>query len=149
MIRRPPRSTRTDTLFPYTTLFRALRQARDQIWREMQRGSRRSDSPFPLREHGLIILTVPTVGRALARDIGRQWHGPGPFKQNFNRLIAFEISYYAAIFGSFRSKGGDALTAVDPDRKSVVSGKSVSGGVGFGGSRILTKKKTPIKRILK
>src|SRR3546814_15193018 len=25
MIRRPPRSTRTDTLFPYTTLFRSLR----------------------------------------------------------------------------------------------------------------------------
>src|SRR3546814_18522513 len=25
MIRRPPRSTRTDTLFPYTTLFRAQR----------------------------------------------------------------------------------------------------------------------------
>src|SRR3546814_6823678 len=28
MIRRPPRSTRTDTLFPYTTLFRSA--ARDQ-----------------------------------------------------------------------------------------------------------------------
>src|SRR3546814_17385193 len=27
MIRRPPRSTRTDTLFPYTTLFRSLEQA--------------------------------------------------------------------------------------------------------------------------
>src|SRR3546814_10778784 len=27
MIRRPPRSTRTDTLFPYTTLFRSLRDA--------------------------------------------------------------------------------------------------------------------------
>src|SRR3546814_1005361 len=26
MIRRPPRSTRTDTLFPYTTLFRSPRQ---------------------------------------------------------------------------------------------------------------------------
>src|SRR3546814_19415661 len=25
MIRRPPRSTRTDTLFPYTTLFRSVR----------------------------------------------------------------------------------------------------------------------------
>src|SRR3546814_8759175 len=25
MLRRPPRSTRTDTLFPYTTLFRAIR----------------------------------------------------------------------------------------------------------------------------
>src|SRR3546814_4370015 len=28
MIRLPPRSTRTDTLFPYTTLFRSLRPAR-------------------------------------------------------------------------------------------------------------------------
>src|SRR3546814_4441395 len=27
MIRRPPRSTRTDTLFPYTTLFRSVRNA--------------------------------------------------------------------------------------------------------------------------
>src|SRR3546814_627108 len=27
MIRRPPRSTRTDTLFPYTTLFRSLNSA--------------------------------------------------------------------------------------------------------------------------
>src|SRR3546814_17284213 len=27
MIRRPPRSTRTDTLFPYTTLFRSLDQS--------------------------------------------------------------------------------------------------------------------------
>src|SRR3546814_10118227 len=27
MIRRPPRSTRTDTLFPYTTLFRSIDQA--------------------------------------------------------------------------------------------------------------------------
>src|SRR3546814_13681262 len=26
MIRRPPRSTRTDTLFPYTTLFRSTRR---------------------------------------------------------------------------------------------------------------------------
>src|SRR3546814_5030188 len=29
MIRRPPRSTRTDTLFPYTTLFRSWRHRRD------------------------------------------------------------------------------------------------------------------------
>src|SRR3546814_9390521 len=28
MIRRPPRSTRTDTLFPYTTLFRSWRPVR-------------------------------------------------------------------------------------------------------------------------
>src|SRR3546814_7007112 len=30
MIRRPPRSTRTDTLFPYTTLFRSLGFAIDE-----------------------------------------------------------------------------------------------------------------------
>src|SRR3546814_2081312 len=30
MIRRPPRSTRTDTLFPYTTLFRSQAQAYEE-----------------------------------------------------------------------------------------------------------------------
>src|SRR3546814_8672325 len=35
MIRRPPRSTRTDTLFPYTTLFRSLLQERTG-WDEKQ-----------------------------------------------------------------------------------------------------------------
>src|SRR3546814_8219640 len=37
MIRRPPRSTRTDTLFPYTTRFRSRFHARkDQPQREQQ-----------------------------------------------------------------------------------------------------------------
>src|SRR3546814_19183390 len=31
MIRRPPRSTRTDTLFPYPTLFRSLDALADQV----------------------------------------------------------------------------------------------------------------------
>src|SRR3546814_21113088 len=30
MIRRPPRSTRTDTLFPYTTLFRSTRRTEER-----------------------------------------------------------------------------------------------------------------------
>src|SRR3546814_17698540 len=34
MIRRPPRPTRTDTLFPYTTLFRAADHNMRQPWRE-------------------------------------------------------------------------------------------------------------------
>src|SRR3546814_12950810 len=37
MIRRPPRSTRTDTLFPYTTLFRSWRSA---AWRRHRRRDR-------------------------------------------------------------------------------------------------------------
>src|SRR3546814_8731828 len=44
MIRRPPRSTRTDTLFPYTTLFRS----------ELQR-----DLPRRLRGSGARHQTVP------------------------------------------------------------------------------------------
>src|SRR3546814_9575691 len=32
MIRRPPRSTRTDTLFPYTTLFRSLMEGTIQAY---------------------------------------------------------------------------------------------------------------------
>src|SRR3546814_3996962 len=38
MIRRPPRSTRTDTLFPYTTLFRswdASKPLMKQLWRRI------------------------------------------------------------------------------------------------------------------
>src|SRR3546814_20607425 len=31
MIRRPPRSTRTDTLFPYTTLFRSMRAIAEHL----------------------------------------------------------------------------------------------------------------------
>src|SRR3546814_15626334 len=31
MIRRPPRATRTDTLFPYTTLFRAVVRALEDV----------------------------------------------------------------------------------------------------------------------
>src|SRR3546814_7174562 len=40
MIRRPPRSTRTDTLFPYTTLFRSPRGTRRTMsgYRSKQRG---------------------------------------------------------------------------------------------------------------
>src|SRR3546814_19293820 len=37
MIRRPPRSTRTDTLFPYTTLFRSPHLLRPGVGRHRQR----------------------------------------------------------------------------------------------------------------
>src|SRR3546814_3959329 len=40
MIRRPPRSTRTDTLFPYTTLFRSARAADERLGAR-QEGHRR------------------------------------------------------------------------------------------------------------
>src|SRR3546814_6319803 len=40
MIRRPPRSTRTDTLFPYTTLFRSRKRVTLESLRKIGRPSR-------------------------------------------------------------------------------------------------------------
>src|SRR3546814_14682060 len=45
MIRRPPRSTRTDTLFPYTTLFRSLVRVN-----EMEYEMPAENGPSALRE---------------------------------------------------------------------------------------------------
>src|SRR3546814_17262658 len=52
MIRRPPRSTRTDTLFPYTTLFRsgALRLVRDFSSQDLGLMLTRVDRPYLERE---------------------------------------------------------------------------------------------------
>src|SRR3546814_6696024 len=58
MIRRPPRSTRTDTLFPYTTLFRSdlllvERQPGDGYQRheDVQQGQRGRRGQRPAPEH--------------------------------------------------------------------------------------------------
>src|SRR3546814_13995153 len=54
MIRRPPRSTRTDTLFPYTTLFRSQRGQE----REVVCGDRRDDADRRVATqalHGLLL----------------------------------------------------------------------------------------------
>src|SRR3546814_4436249 len=56
MIRRPPRSTRTDTLFPDTTLFRSLLQSR-------------RESFLHRPPHGCAI--IGTCHRAAAGTIGR------------------------------------------------------------------------------
>src|SRR3546814_5273891 len=50
MIRRPPRSTRTDTLFPYTTLFRSVAHI-DQPGKDQRLGPRTAFSETLLDEH--------------------------------------------------------------------------------------------------
>src|SRR3546814_17610052 len=67
MIRPPPRSTRTDTLFPYTTLFRSLR-AWPLVRHRRQRP--RHVRPRPLRRPGL-AGGRPAGDRGLA---GRRRH---------------------------------------------------------------------------
>src|SRR3546814_19797523 len=68
MIPRPPRSTRTDTLFPYTTLFRsiALSQARQS-----------SDKPNADKQ-AVVVIGVSgsgksTIAQALAKTLGWQF----------------------------------------------------------------------------
>src|SRR3546814_20461164 len=66
MTRRPPRSTRTDTLFPYTTLFRSV-----------EAGPRENpDLPARCRNQAAIAVIFDLVHPAIARghgvDQGRQ-----------------------------------------------------------------------------
>src|SRR3546814_10809217 len=60
MIRRPPRSTRTDTLFPYTTLFRSCFSEAQTIVREV--GARRC---LPIQSVSVSVA----AGRVLAEPV--------------------------------------------------------------------------------
>src|SRR3546814_2004158 len=71
MIRRPPRSTRTDTLFPYTTLFRSVHGAKADLNRLRTRVGMvfQAFNLFP-HKTALENLTLATqiVGRLSAAD---------------------------------------------------------------------------------
>src|SRR3546814_7682541 len=55
MIRRPPRSTRTDTLFPYTTLFRSPDGPLSPVCSpELQKGEYPLRTPQDLQHHTLL-----------------------------------------------------------------------------------------------
>src|SRR3546814_11357336 len=56
MIRRPPRSTRTDTLFPYTTLFRSVIQLLSQT-AVSGGGNRMHQFPQPWAFHNPLSLS--------------------------------------------------------------------------------------------
>src|SRR3546814_4163781 len=57
MIRRPPRSTRTDTLFPYTTLFRSVPQQKREDQHE-QRAEREAGERAHLQEASIEAAAV-------------------------------------------------------------------------------------------
>src|SRR3546814_11199499 len=76
MILRPPRSTRTDTLFPYTTLFRSARDS--QMWGEAIPGSGKvaddverlsGDQPLYVCLH----VSVPTAVHMQPDTCDRSW----------------------------------------------------------------------------
>src|SRR3546814_11112596 len=71
MIRRPPRSTRTDTLFPYTTLFRSFGEGRvvDVVWQADQAAVRR------LAEAAHDGVEESTVGGRVVERLARRIQG--------------------------------------------------------------------------
>src|SRR3546814_1015234 len=69
MLRRPPRSTRTDTLFPYTTLFRSpVGQSVSRLCGAADgRARRHPEPPPPRRRHGQESVR-PAAGGAEGRS---------------------------------------------------------------------------------
>src|SRR3546814_6520328 len=74
MIRRPPRSTRTDTLFPDTTLFRSIAEARgmgEQVAdRDRARGGPAFEAGIGVEEH----LHVLEAGKEIADRLRSEEH---------------------------------------------------------------------------
>src|SRR3546814_17048865 len=75
MIRRPPRSTRPDTLFPYTTLFRSLGPLAEQQFRRALSISQGDATVFftsPLSASLLAIAAIIVVGPTIWRLVRRR-----------------------------------------------------------------------------
>src|SRR3546814_15933350 len=128
MIRRPPRSTRTDTLFPYTTLFRS-----NHIHPETDDCAVRDT-----RAHSSPAWRAAQSARHAGQP-RRKLLAPCEYYRRGFPACSEERRCYA------RCKGRSPF--MQPvDRKSVVLGKSVSVRVNLGG-RLLFKKQNKTNTI--
>src|SRR3546814_14407112 len=74
MIRRPPRSTRTDTLFPYTTLFRSsaavpARHGRYASRERSLRASTQNGAEVAVSIRHLAVIGLGLIGGSFARAL--------------------------------------------------------------------------------
>src|SRR3546814_13573952 len=128
MIRRPPRSTRTDTLFPYTTLFRSKAGGDDRDRTDA------ADGQFPKHRIGSRLQPLRPAETRLEADP----HVPlQPFGQKPGRLAALAVIGIAqgTCTGGPAVKGGDDQFGLE-DGTSVVEGRRVSVRVDQGGGGI-------------
>src|SRR3546814_19618667 len=148
MVRRPPRSTRTDTLFPDTTLFRSAGRQRGQVARlidqhrrlVLQRGDLIVDLLQRARRRQQVLRIV---GRVVDRELrrsrrsGEQRETGGAGKQGRETDHRTDSSSSGA-----GVRVGEGLrSAATLARRSVVWGKNVSVRVELGGVRYSKKKK--------
>src|SRR3546814_14327140 len=100
MLRRPPRSTRTDTLFPYTTLFRSFRLTqRDRL--------PVADEREGASLHLIARFLGPGLGKADARDLRVAIGAAG----NVAHIHFVRMHILVAERLRDRLGGGDALVA--------------------------------------
>src|SRR3546814_9108721 len=104
MIRRPPRSTRTDTLFPYTTLFRSqILDRREAAARIFGQEDADRDLAVGEREFGGVLIDI-----AQRRDADR-------LAERLRRHAEFGGEVHARVDDDFGARN----VALDPrDRKS-------------------------------
>src|SRR3546814_3454719 len=106
MIRRPPRSTRTDTLFPYTTLFRADIQGLPRNGGRPR--CRRRDRPPAAEGAGQsLCLAVPDATRRRVRRFCARaavWPGRQRSEEHTSELQSLMRSSYA-VFCLKKKKG--------------------------------------------
>src|SRR3546814_20277895 len=109
MIRRPPRSTRTDTLFPYTTLFRSADGA----------GENSADAAHGVRRiRGSSILATPRhrLARALCGAVDRSARWPCGARREHDQRAGRAHPAAAAAHGVVglgrRVRGGAARRAI-------------------------------------
>src|SRR3546814_2779615 len=89
MIRRPPRSTRTDTLFPYTTLFRSVRQPATAAARSPGHCVRISQS-----RRRRIVRTAQRMSAVSRSGSGSQWDDVERSEEHTSELQSLmRISY--------------------------------------------------------
>src|SRR3546814_18275378 len=142
MIRRPPISTRTDTLFPYSTLFRSLRaQVADHM-----------EAARPILQDLGHVLAQPAqvaaarrtaAGRRVHHLLARQMVGQGPAHRLVPRLVRGAAGNPLLCLAAALLKVAEPpLQLPDLDRKSAVVGQSVLLRVEFGGPRFITQTTT-------
>src|SRR3546814_1610942 len=122
MIRRPPRSTRTATLFPYTTLFRSERSAGDVMVIDGVGGDHRF-----IVDADLVLMIFGVV--AQAGHIGRFGKGDPP--RRHRRVIAAHVDLFEPVIAAFEHEiiaedrqAGDATAIADRKRTSLKSSHS-------------------------
>src|SRR3546814_19771416 len=125
MIRRPPRSTRTDTLFPYTTLFRSVvavdpNHLLDQVGLAVDVAAPRR------RGHGHRLAGTPDLEAERTEDAPRFRLGPLDAAQSGDARVAQRDRAPPVGFGSGDHKFARLPAAALPhqpggeDRKSTV-----------------------------